>query len=135
MFSRGHHGGLVGHRLAYRGDVAAGTQIVVEVRRIAPVALGSQPCPRSQRGIAIGDENVEFCARIAVIEPDQELALFDPGAVAHGKLAHHAAIGMLHALPPAFDLEIAGGDRRARNRCERAPHRHRGRERGDHAGP
>ena len=125
VFARCHHRRLVGHGLTHGGELAARTETFVEVRRIASVALGRQPCARGQRGVAIGCENVELGARVAVVEPDQELAFFDARAIAHGELAHDAAIRMLHALPPAFDLEVAAGDGRAGDRRERSPHRHR----------
>ena len=85
------------------------------------VALCHQSRLRGARCVAIGNQHLELGAGVAVVEHEQELALLDMHAVADQQLADHAAIRMLHALAPPLDLEIAGGDRRARDRGERAP--------------
>lgn len=106
----GHHRDLVCHRLAQRGLCVRALRIDAEVRRIAAVALGDQPGFRSTGRIAIGNQHLEPGARIAVVERDQELSLLDTSPVADQKLADDAAIGMLHALAPTLDLEIAAGN-------------------------
>ena len=52
VFSRGHHRGLVGHRLA-RGGLFAMRPQIAKIRRVAAVALGDQPRFGGERGIAV----------------------------------------------------------------------------------
>ncbi len=51
--------------------------------------------------------------QIARIEPDQRGAQLDPVALVDQDLGHHAAIGMLHHLAVAVDLDAARRDDRA----------------------
>src|SRR5262249_33117460 len=92
----------------YRVDVLAAVevlQVLWEDEGGAAVELGAQPLlGRAQHDVLLG-QHVEFRARLAVVEHDQQIARLDPVALPHAQLLDDAAVEMLHALAIAFDLD------------------------------
>jgi hypothetical protein len=85
-----------------------------EHHRVAPALLGEKPrLPRGELGDAVADHG-EVGARCHGVEAHEHGAGLHRVAVAHQKLAHHAAGGMLDLLDPAVHHELARREHRAR---------------------